>query len=70
MRCSKVVEVEADAKTVPDAAEVAGRVVWAVPRRPGQAVTAYADGVVTEALRRVWKGVRAHLALKPIELAI
>lgn len=32
----------------------------------GQPVTAYADGVVTEALRRVWKGVKAHLALKPI----
>ena len=67
MRCSKVVEVEADAKTVPDAAEVAGRVVWAVPRRPVQAVTAYADGVVTEALRRVWKGVKASLALRPID---
>jgi hypothetical protein len=61
VRCSKVVEVEADA------AEVAGQVVWAVPRRPGQAVTAYADGVVTEALRRAWEGVKAHLTLKPID---
>ena len=52
MRCSKVVEVEAeaDAEAVPDAAEVAGRVVWAVPRRPGQAATASALVVVTECL--------------------
>jgi MinD superfamily P-loop ATPase len=32
----------------------------------GQPVTAYADGLVTEALRWVWKGVKAHLTLKPI----
>jgi MinD superfamily P-loop ATPase len=31
----------------------------------GQPVTAYADGVVTEALRRAWEGVKAHLTLKP-----
>jgi MinD superfamily P-loop ATPase len=31
----------------------------------GQPVTAYADGVVTEALRRVWKGIGAHRALGP-----
>jgi MinD superfamily P-loop ATPase len=33
----------------------------------GQPVTAYADGVVTEALRRAWEGVKAHLTLKTID---
>jgi len=44
------VEVEADAEAVLDAAEVAGRVVWAVPRRPGQAATASALVAVKECL--------------------
>jgi hypothetical protein len=32
----------------------------------GRPVTAYTDGAVTEALRRVWEGIKAHLVLKPI----
>jgi MinD superfamily P-loop ATPase len=33
----------------------------------GQPVTVYTDGPVTEALRRVWKGVKTSLALKPMD---
>ena len=36
----------------PDAAAVAGRVAWAVPRRPDQAATACAPVVVTKYLTR------------------
>jgi hypothetical protein len=37
---------------VPDAAAVVGRVVWEVPRQPGQAATAFAPVVVTKCLTR------------------
>ena len=37
---------------VPDAAPVVGRVAWVVPRRPGQAATAYAPVAVTKCLTR------------------
>ncbi len=42
-----VAEVEAVA-AVPDAVAVVGRVVWAAPKRPGQAATACAPVAVTK----------------------
>ena len=44
-------EVEVGA-VVPDAVAVVGRVVWVVPRRPGQAATACAQVAVTKCLTR------------------